>query len=306
MSVTAQQVFVMAMAIADEMTSQINVVNPTDTDEYKARTPAILTMLQSELIKTGDLFSSFEFSNKPIDPLGGKFSGFDYVQYVGSEISKEFTGQAKAYYFETDGEGTVYIEDYTGAWNTLATVSCTDPTTRQFQAYKGVLTPTSGATKSRIRFTGSYEYTATNYALFGVPLKAARIPVYRPYFKVEMPSDFKSVDQIINEYPIRQYGKDAFYKWENRTEMWVNYYYEGNIRVNYRPVPAVISAMTDTLSIDDVTARSILVYGLAAELFKEENSTIYAHFMSKYNSLKALASVKQPVSEQAIIDIYGL
>jgi len=302
---TANDVFIQSMALADEMTETINVVNSSDTASYSARTPGILTLLQSELIKIGDYYKSFEFSNKPINPLSGKFTGFDYVSYEGTEIIKESEGMAYAYSFEVDGEATVYIEDYDGSWNTLATISATDPTTRQFTVYKGVVTPTSGATKSRIRFAGTYEYTFTNYALFGIPIKLARLPSYAPWMKVTMPDDFKSLDQVINEFPVMQYGKDKLYKWENAKDLYVDYFYEGVIRINYRPVPAVITSLSDTILLDDVTARTMLPYGLAAELFKEENKDVSTFCRQRYIELKATTAVKHSASEEQIQDVYG-
>jgi hypothetical protein len=87
--------------------------------------------------------------------------------------------------------------------------------------------------------------------------------------------------------------------------LWVDYFYEGNIRVNFHPVPTNITAMTDSLSVDDVTARTILAYGVGAELFKEENQDIYSHFMRRYNELKSTAMPNQKASEQPIVNIYG-
>jgi hypothetical protein len=307
MSTTAQQVFVTAMAIADEMTDTINVVNASDTASYLARTPGILTVLQAELVKQGDLYSTFEYSHKPLAPLGGIGSGFDYVSYDGTEIIVENIGSAYAYSIDIDGEATVYVEDSSdgSTWNTLATISATDPTSRSYTTYKATLAPSVGATRTRFRFAGTYEYTFTNYALFSQRIKTARLPEYAPWVKVSLPSDLKSVDQIINEYAPQQYNKDGFYKWENMRDMYVSYDYEGTIRVNYRPIPALVSAMTDAMQLDDVTCRTLLPYGLCADLFKEENSQIATFCLTKYKELKAVATKAKPANEQVMVDVYG-
>jgi hypothetical protein len=305
MATTAEQVFVQAMALADEMTDVINTLNASDTASYRARTPGILTVLQSELVKIGEYYKSFEFSNKPIHPLAGESSGFDYLTFDGTDIIKDSDGAAYAYSFEVDGESTVYVEDYNGVWNVLTTVSATDPTTRQFTAYKGVVTPTAGATRSRLRFSGTYEYTITNYALFGIPMKLARVPSYAPFFKVSMPSDFKSIEQVINEYPVKQYGKDITYKFENSKDLYIDYFYEGVVRINYRPIPDAITAMTDVIVLDDVTARTLLPYGLAADLFKEENTIVSKFCRDRYMELKATQGIRHPSQEQQIVDVYG-
>lgn len=303
MPVTAQEVFNLCMDFADERDST-NIINPTNTQDYLVRTPGILTALQNELIKAGDMYKTFEISNKPSTNMIGYSSGFDILEYQGVELIKEAQGIVKAYYFEVDGPATVYVEDYNGSWNTLATITVPDTVT-SFTPYKGVVVPTSGATKSRLRFTGDYRYLITNYAMFAIPFKPDRVPDYRPWVKKQMPDDFKSVDQIIKEVAQRQYVKDNFYKFEGRRDLYINYYEEGNLRIIYRPIPAPIINMTDTLSVDDVTARTLLPYGLGMELFKGEDEDMYKHFKSRYQELKAFTIVPQPVSEELIADVYG-
>jgi hypothetical protein len=301
---TAQQVFNITMAFADEI-DDTSVINPTNTASYRVRTPGILTAIQAELIKIGNMYSTYEISNKPIANMLGLLNGMDYLEYLDTEITKEASGSVKAYYFEVDGEGTVYVEDYTNGWNILKTINVPDTVTN-FTAFKGIVTPTAGATKSRLRFTGSYRYLITNYAMFSVPLQESKVPDFRPWIKKTMPSDFNSIDQIVNEYPQRQYTKDVAYKWEGANELWINYFYEGNIRIKYRPVPLPITSITQTLQVDDVTANTLLPYALGAELFKEENEDIYKHFIQRYRELKALSMIGKPVSEQAIVDVYSL
>jgi hypothetical protein len=306
MATTALEVFNIMLAMADQLDESTGLANPTDTDGYKYRVPGILTSLQSELIKSGDLFSTFEIACKPATNILGAMSGFDYIEYIGTEITKEGNGSTKAYYFEVSDNATVYIEDYNGgSWNTLATVTAT-PTVGGYTAYKGIVTPTVGATKSRIRFAGSYRYIFTNYALFSAPFSSADdVPMYRPWYKVTMPADFKSVEQIINEYPQRQYVKDSAYKWEGKGDLYINYAYEGNIRISYRPIPLSVTSISDNLQLDDVTCRTLLVYGLGMELFKEESDVVYKHFLNRYRELKALSMIKQPATEQLITNMYG-
>jgi hypothetical protein len=273
--------------------------------DLQVRVPGILTALQAEHIKTGDIFSTFEIANKPVSNMLGYTSGQDYIEFLGKDIIKEVSGSAKAYYFEVSDDATVYIEDFTGAWNVLATVNCV-PTIGGYTAYKAKVTPTAGATKSRIRFSGTNRYVFTNYALFSAPFATDDdVPAYRPWVEKAMPTDFKSVDQIIEEYPQRQYSKSTNFKWEGKNKLFINYFYEGNIRIVYRPIPAVITSMDDVLQVDDVTARSVLPWGLATELYKDDE-TKFAYFQSRYREMKALSMMKQPASEQQIIDVYSI
>jgi hypothetical protein len=301
MSVTANDVLNIVFALGDDLDD--NGV-PDDVEDLKVRTPGILTALQAELLRSGDIFSTYEIANKPATNMLGYSSGHDYAEFVGEDIMRECPGSAKAYYFEVSDDAVVYVEDYTGSWNILETVTCT-PTASGYTAYKAKVTPTAGATKSRLRFSGTNRYIFTNYALFKESYATDDdVPQYRPWIKHELPDDFKSIDQVINEYPQRQYSKDANYKFEGKRDFYINYYYEGNIRIVYRPVPAQITSLTNTLQVDDVTARSVLPWALAMELYKSDE-TKFKYFQSRYREMKVLSMLKQPASEQLITNIYG-
>lgn len=300
---TVEQIFSSCMDIMNKKTVS-GTIDSNGSAFYRARALGILNMWSNEISKNGDLYKTFEVGNKPSIPLGGQFSGFDYLEYIGTEIIKEYTGSAKNYYFEVDGESTVYIEDFNGTWNTLATITVPNTVT-SFTAYKSTVTPSSGATKSRIRFGGAYRYLITNYALFSIPFAPTKIPSYRPWVKHELPSDFKSMDQIIDEFPSRQYTKDSTFKWEQRKDLYINYYYEGNVRVVYKSVPVQITAFTQTLEIDEITSMSG-VYFLSAHLLLQENTTEADFFLQRYNELKLESNVKQPTTSTDIIDVYSI
>lgn len=303
MAVTAQDVFSIAMDLIDERLDT-GLLSESDTISYKVKTPGLLTLLQAELIKQGDIYSSYEMSNYPVTNLLGYNSEFDIRTFEGTEFTRECAGSAKSYYFEVDDDATVYIEDFTAGWNTLATINAA-PTSSGFTSYSGIVTPTAGATRSRIRFGGSYYYRTVNRALFGVPFASAGdVPVYQPWVKKQMPSDFKSVNEIIEE-KCQSYSQSSAYKWEGRRDLYMDYYFEGKLRIVYRPVPSVVTLMTDTLQVDDVTARTIMPYGLAAHLLLTENADSAAFFNQRYEELKVAASKQPPSSSEMIVNLYG-
>lgn len=307
MSTTVQEVFDITMDLYDERPDS-GVLNPADVLAYQVRTPGIINLLQAELIKVGDIYKTFELSCSPIENILGYVSGFDIQQhgtsFPAADLIFEANKPCTAYSFEVDGEATIYIEDFTSQWNILATINVPDTVT-SFTNYKGIVTPTAGATKSRLRFSGSYFYRTINRALFNMPLKASQVPAYAPWMKITTPADFKSVDQVISEYPERQYAKEANSKWENNKYYYVNYYYNGKIRINYRPIPIKLTAMTDIVAVDDITARTLLPYGLGAELSKEDNEEFYKHFIARYRELKMLSMVKPAAAEQPITDVFS-
>lgn len=303
MSTTPQEIYDSAIDLIDQRDEDGNI-NISDNDIYKNKALNIINMGQRELYKLGDLYKTFEISNTPIANMFGMNAGFDIIPFTGTaDLPIECPGSAKAYYTEVDTPCTIYIEDYTGAWNTLATIVVPDTVT-SFTSYKGIITPTSGATKSRIRYSSIYYGRTINRALFSYSFPVDRIPDYRPWIKKVIPDDFKTIDQIINEYPDRQYTKDSAYKWEGRKDMYMNYYYVGNVRVIYRPVPIKVTSFTQTLEIDDVTAM-LLSYYLAQKLIIHDNIEISKYFETKYNQLKLETMVKGPMSETAIVDVYG-
>jgi len=303
---TALDIFGLSMDLISKR-SPNGTIDATKTASYRARSLGLLTLWQNIMSRTGDLYSTFEISNSPIPSLYGLITGFDIQEYAKTiplaDLTFETVGQAQSYYFEADGQGTAYIEDYTTQWNILATIVM--PTVTNFTAYKGTVTPTNGAIKSRIRFSGPYYYRTLNRALFGIPLDPTKIPDYKPWFKVTMPNDFKSVDTIIDEFPDRQYAKDSTYKWEGRKDLFINYYYVGKVRVVYKPVPIVISDLAQTLQLDEITSMSGAYY-LASHLLLIEDPASANFFQQMFEQLRLESNIKQPVSEAKIVDVYGI
>lgn len=304
---TANDIYIKALAIFDEISKTTGLPDLTKTQDYYVRSIDIIDTLQRELMEVSGYTSKYEISCKPIENMFGFASGFDIVEFDGSEqIIEVSKGNALCYYFECDGDGTIYIEDYDGTWNTLATINATT-TSKTYEAYSGVLVPTPNATKTRIRLTGTYYYRMTNYALFDIPFSALNVPIYQPWVRVELPSDAKEIIQVINEYPIRQYSKDSFYKTErngNIIELYLDYYYEGKVRVIYKPYPTRITDFADVLQIDDITSQAI-AYGLCRWFaISEENLSVATACEKKFNELKTLARTPMPANEEKIVDIY--
>ena len=52
-------------------------------------------------------------------------------------------------------------------------------------------------------------------------------------------------------------------------------------------VPTAVTSLSNTLTVDDKTAKTLLPYALGMELFKEENVDIFNHFRNRYDALMA-------------------
>lgn len=303
MPITMQSIFTKARALLDEYTEEGVVTPESDVIDLQTKAIQFADMAQKELYMVGRMEKTFSFQNKPVPNLLGTYSNFDIVDFVGTDQSYQAVG-AKAYYFESTGAGTAYIEEYDGAaWNTLETVSM--PIGDVFVAYKGTVTATDPLYPIRIRFSGTTFYRHVNRALFGYPFTLAQVPNYRPWVAVDMPADFMDISQVISEYPERQYAKDSTYKWEPPGTLYINYYFTGNYRMQYYPIPATISAITDTLQCSEVIGQAIAYY-VAARLAPFENPSLVNFFESKYLELKLSAATPKPMSWELVKPTYTI
>lgn len=292
---TGQSIFDITMTLIDEAPLN-SVFDVSNTADYKEKAPYLLNTIQTELLSMSDYFKTFQVSRKMIIPTIGSF---DTKVHDTTDISVE-GNVSKAYYFEVCGNGTAYLEDYTGTWNTISTITF-DTTVNT--AYSGLITPTSGATRTRIRFSGSYYYTFTNYALFKETFDViTKIPTYRPYVKITMPTDFDSLNEVITEDGDYVLGID--FKFEGK-DMYIPYDFEGNMRIIYRPILTMITALTQTLELDGSLCRSVIPYGLGAKLMVNENSDIAQYLQNVYDELKQTMKKKRPAERTKIIDYYG-
>jgi len=290
---TAREIFAMAMAIADEINDSGSIDGNTTTN-FQARTPGILNVLQRQFIYDSRYTKIHKIiKSKPLVVL----SNFDLLNYTSEDKTVEGSGKAYGYAFTPVANGTVYIEDYTGIWNTLDTISAVSGVEST-----GSVTPTSGATKSRIRLSGTYAFSVMNYALYGANYET--VPSFASRIAYDMPSDFNSIKDIVSDNE-GEYSTEKPYNIENDNKLYVEWDYEGIIRVEYVPVPALLTGIDDSLDIDDRIASSVLVYGLVAELFKEENDDIYKHANQEYNKAYALNQQPSADGEGKVYDVYN-
>jgi hypothetical protein len=301
--VTAQQIFDNAMDLMDKR-NNTGVIDSAKTARYTVRAPSIITIGQNTLARDGDLYNTYEFYHTKFTNLLGVQLG-NVENYIGIEQTFESPILAKDYYFDVDGGGTdgfAYIEDYTGIWNNLIVIPLdvvTDVT-----AFSGTITPTTGATKTRIRFEGTTFFRILNIALFAEPFNLLQIPVYRSWVEYTMPDNFKSVTQIIKKSPVQSYQKDSFYTWEGKNKLYINYNYEGQVKVIYVPIPITITNLAQELEIDDTAALNCLTYFLASHLLLMEDPEIASFYNQMYMEARKVMALKQPNSIENIEDVY--
>lgn len=296
---TAGSIFYKVRALLDEYTDDGVFIPEDEVIDMQKKSIPLIDMAQKELYKIGKLYKTFEMTRKPYPNALGLLSNFDIVDYEGTEqhYPKADGVHATAYYFEVDGTGQAQIQENNGSWQTIKTI---DFDTTKLTDFRGL---TESTNKVRIVFTGSEHYRHANRCLFTLPFAEDKIPPYKPWVKVELPADFRTLDQVVTEYPERQYSQDSNYKWEGFKTFVVNYYYDGIIRIIYKPIPTPITDIDDELELDDVTSQAI-VYYVAARLAPFENKELVQFFESKYMELKAENISDKPLSEETIVDMY--
>jgi hypothetical protein len=124
------------------------------------------------------------------------------------------------------------------------------------------------------------------------------------YQSYTMPSDFNDVFQVI-EIPINgEYNEANDYKWEGKTTLLIPDDFVGVYKVVYYPIPNALTAMTDTLVLDDMTCRTTLANGLASRLLTNENKAMANYFGSIYEELRDRAKKKELAVIEQITDLY--
>ena len=119
-----------------------------------------------------------------------------------------------------------------------------------------------------------------------------------------MPSDFYSLSKVILLPTDGVYQLATDFKWEDTDDLYIPDSFVGTIRVEYIPILAPLTAMTDTLVLDDITCRTILVNGLASRLLTNENTNLANYFGGIYNELKNQKGTNNIAPINKIGDVY--
>lgn len=303
----AQEYLYDARALIDDFNTGGTINSATDPDmqELTLNGLRFLNMGVGEIYEDSRSFKEVSIVNKIIPNLLGDLNQFDIVDFIGEDQPYPINGNgvvgAKSYFFTLDCDATVLIQEYNGTWNTLETLNLT-PT--EETDYKGTITPTDSSYPIQLVFSGTTHYRHFNRCLYSYPFKADKIPDFKPWVEYEMPDDFGELDKIVKQYPQRQYASDADYKWEGRKTLVVNYFFEGTLKVIYKPIPVTISDINDEVEVYNPTAQQFLRFFVAAKLATTENPDLVNFFEGKANEMKFEALKGQPASEEKITDVF--
>jgi hypothetical protein len=307
----------MAIAVIDGL-SDSGAVSDSDVKEYKFRAPYLLDAWQHEIAKSGDFFKTIEFSCFRKNNLLGDLNCFQAIEFIGVDQIYTAIG-ANCFYVEVNENSIIKLQEngqplsgtyiFNGGTPTAfnGTINITVPAgTTSYLPIRGVLSPSSQTSATSLIMSGTTYYRHNNRALS--PYKyssASKVPDFKPWYKIDMPSDFKSRTQVIDEYPSFQYEIDSQFKWENNNELYVQFGYEGLIRIDYIPVPTKITDLSQTLEVDDTTAMSGAYYLAKMFALADQNTELANVCSAKYKELKNESMVKETLSFMNITDVYS-
>ena len=176
---------------------------------------------------------------------------------------KEITFEAedaKAYYFEADGNGILYVERFNeedGEWEFVTSIPLSSRKT--FVKYSGFIKIGNEFVKGliRLRFSGEYIYSIRNVALYGQLYSDDKedIPTFEPYTRY----DFKSLTDdflAFSNPPIlddaEQTRLNQGYEVEEGSVLLLPYESSGVYKVNYKRRPRAIDMTEDAATSNEV------------------------------------------------------
>jgi hypothetical protein len=72
-----------------------------------------------------------------------------------------------------------------------------------------------------------------------------------------------------------------------------------------RPIAQTVNSLNSVVYLDDSMAKTVLPYGLAAELIKNDDPTLGNYFMQRYQELLARHAKTVPAAWDTVEDFYG-
>ena len=218
------------------------------------------------------------------------FSPIEKIDDITYEVE-----DAKAYYFEADGNGILYLEKYnadTGEWSIFGEILLQSNQT--FVPYKGFIKKQGEFVSGRIRlrFTGEYLYSIKNVALYQYlySVEVADIPAYAAYTRYD-------VKKLVSDFmalccpPIKEEEENTLlnqeYEQEGDSIILLPYDRRGVYKVLYEHRPTAIentgATTEDTQELDlDEELCSLMPLLVAAYVWIEDEPEKSEYYMGLY------------------------
>jgi hypothetical protein len=258
-----------------------------------------------------DIIKTVSIARHPLKNLLGE--RFDTREHIDEDLIFESRKGAKSAVFYVSDRAEVYIEELSGGWTGVEGFYSKDG--EDEEAFSGLITVPELTSPSsykcrfetnnpvRIRFSGDYYYLFYNFALFGASFPSCpKVPEYGEFVKYEMPADFFGVSGITQESP----RAGLSHKWENEKDLYVNYSFDGILKITYRAVPAKIESLSQTLEGDDQVAMTGAYFLAEQFAISDMNDALAQRCRGKYEELRMMLKKRRPLGPQEIRDVYGI
>lgn len=288
--ISIKELFDMAMAISDNVSTDGILMSESDIIDYKIKTPSLINLGLAELNKDIEAYGNRVF--EPITLKNNLDDGFKTYEH-NANVPLTIKGVGKIYNFEVDTNCTVYLEKLDG---TL--IEQIDVTTTEYKRFKGYINTDE---EVQLRFTGQYYFRVKNVAFFDKKVELDRVPDYDEWVQYPLPDDFISIESIRSDdgYDLQPYSG---YKLDGTTILlpWERSY---SVNLFYKKRLSTITSFDDVLAIEPELARP-LAYFLLGNLMIDENPVISGYAFEKYEFERSLIKDK-PANMSCIVDIYG-
>jgi len=304
--VQLQDLYNKCLAIFNNYTEDGVVVAPEENADTQAKFILFADSAQKELWKYSKATKKVEITNKPPINQLGLLSNFNLVDFYGeTQYYPDENGiaEVQGYSVKYDGDGVItFEENIAGTWTELLKLTNTSIDTLTLS--KGVLTVSDTSNKVRMVISGTTHFRHKDRALYKYLYQADKVPEYAAWVKYDLPDDFNSIDEVVEEYPSRQYQKASYYNTENYKDYYYNLYFEGLIRITYKPIPVTLTSLDDYMTIDDVLCESI-VYDAAGKIGFYKNKDVVNYVEQRRMEAKGEAMESGPAVEETITNYYG-
>lgn len=317
MAYTGEKIFMMAMAKMDEMT-ETGSLNPEDVAEYRAKAPYLLEIWSKRMAKRAGQKKIFEMSCVRKKNLLGDLSHISEIVENNNEEQKYSAKGANCFYIGVDGDCTVsftengtplsgkYVFNDGDETDFTGDISITVPEgTTSFLSLKGILLPQSQDSQITMTVSGQYYFRHINRSLS--PYKypsASKVPDFKAYYKVEMPSDFISRSQIITEYPKWQYQEgNSQIKWEG-DNLYTMFSYDGLIRIVYISQPTKIASLEQEIEYPEHIAISAVPYLVKCFARSDMMDELSADAREEFMQMYVDAVTGEPLTPTEIADVF--
>jgi len=310
MSTVREEIYNKILSLLDQYTEDGVPISEEDNIDVEKKTIELTDMAQKEMWKYNKNTKQIEITNTADENRLGILSDMDYVDFEGETQfypNERGVDRVQGYSIQvtegaSDNATLTYQENVAGTWVDLVTITPTGITS--ITTYKGVLNVSDTSNRVRLKIEGTEHFIHVNRALWKLKYKPELVPTYEPWVKYDLPEDFNAVDMVVEEFPTRQYSQSPNYKIENFRDFYYNFYFEGKIRVTYKPVPVTITSLDDELQLDTTFAQTI-IYDVISKIGFYENTDLVNWAESRRLENKEEATSDEPLSAEVLTDFYG-